>query len=138
MLTSARGLAGFTTSAMPSRATLLSTGTTPASKPFCFSTGVTSRDALAMSQVPPSSAEIPTPEPPPVTAMVLPAFAAMKDSAQCAESVTMVSEPLTVTVSCLPAASAANEAANTRAVVAMNVIRMDFLPVAPAAGSDRR
>ena len=88
------GLAGWTTTAIPSRATVICFGSTPFSLAMAISSGFSSRESSAISQVLESRAAMPVPEPPPVTATETLGCIFMNASAQAWPRLTMVSEPL--------------------------------------------
>src|SRR5215211_5332427 len=80
--------------AIASRATICSTGSTPLDCASAISSSLILREALAMSTVPLMREAIPVPDPPPVTEIRISGCAAWYRSAQARARLTIVSEPL--------------------------------------------
>ena len=108
------GLDSFKYRVTPSLADLISLPS-ELKRSFSFSISLffMGRDASAMSVVPLMSAEIPTPEPPPVTWITMSGCFVMYSSAQRWARMTIVSEPFTVIVFFPPAAISINDAATS-------------------------
>ncbi len=94
MVSWSTGLAGLTTTASPSSATLISYGWNPFFLASAISFSLMFRELIAMSQVPLMRLESPVPEPPPVTAMKSSGCFSMYLSAHAWPRLTIVSEPL--------------------------------------------
>ena len=88
------GFLGWTTMAMPSRATFSWLGLMPFASACLISLSSMARDDSAMSHVPLTRAVMPVPDPPPVTAILTPGVRLLKASAQAWPRLTIVSEPL--------------------------------------------
>lgn len=78
----------------------------PAALAFIFSLNLMAREAMAMSVVWSSRAEIPTPVPPPVTVTRAEGFRVIKRSAVCCAMGSTVSLPL-MRCACMPVVAAA-------------------------------